>query len=150
MQRGSLLPWIVAFKAFKAATLTMLGTALLATRGSDPVDLLTRAALAVHLPLTSQLFSRAVEVGWKLTVQKQTALGLTAFGYAMLMGSEGVAIWLRKPWARWFTIVATSSLVPFEIYEIVREEHLIRVVVLLANIAIVVYLYRRKELFDAR
>ena len=149
MHRGSLLSWIVAFKALKAATLTALGTVLLATRRDDPVDLLTRAALAVHLPLTSHLFSRAVEVAWNLTVQKQMALGVTAFGYAVLMGSEGVALWLRKPWARWFTIVATSSLVPLEIYEIVREVHLIRILVLLANIAIVVYLFRRKELFDA-
>jgi len=54
----------------------------------------------------------------------------------------------RKPWARWFTIIATSSLIPIEVYEIVRELHPIRVFVLLANVAIVIYLVRRKELFE--
>ena len=64
------------------------------------------------------------------------------------MGSEGVSLYLRKPWARWFTIIATSSLIPVELYEVAREIHPIRVLVLLANLAIVVCLFRRKDLFD--
>lgn len=145
----SLLVWIVAFKAFKTVTLVTVGVALLATRHDDPVDLLTRAALAVHLPLSSEIFDRGVRFALNLSVRKQIGLAITAFGYAVLMGSEGVALYLRKPWARWFTIGATSSLLPIEIFEIVREVHPVRVLVLLANIAIVVYLFRRKELFDA-
>ena len=66
------------------------------------------------------------------------------------MGAEGVALYLRKPWARWFTIGATSSLVPIELYEIIREIHPIRVLVLLVNIAIVIYLFVRKEMFAER
>ena len=54
----------------------------------------------------------------------------------------------RKPWARWFTIGATTSLIPIEIYEIVREVHLVRVLLLVANVAIVLYLVRRRELFE--
>ena len=83
-----------------------------------------------------------------LTVTKETALAITAFGYAVLMGTEGVGLYLRKPWSRWFTIGATSSLIPIEIYEIVRELHVVRVLVLVVNVAIVVYLVRRRELFE--
>jgi uncharacterized membrane protein (DUF2068 family) len=147
--RGSALAWIVAFKAFKAVTLLALGITLLATRHDDPVGLLTRLALAVHLPLSSRLFDRALSLALNLTVARQIALAVTAFGYAVLMGSEGLALYLRKPWARWFTIGATSSLLPIEAYEIVQHVHLLRVLVLLANVAIVVYLFRRRELFDA-
>jgi uncharacterized membrane protein (DUF2068 family) len=146
--RPPLLAWIIAFKAFKSITLLALGIALLATRHDDPIDLLTRAALAIHLPLTSSLFDRALRFALNLSVGKQIALAITAFGYAVLMGSEGVALYLRKPWARWFTIGATSSLLPIELYEIVRELHPVRVLVLLANLAIVAYLYERKELFE--
>lgn len=87
-------------------------------------------------------------MGARLTITRQTALAITALGYAALMGIEGVALYQRKPWARWFTIIATSSLIPIEVYEIVRELHPIRVFVLLANIAIVIYLMRRKDLFE--
>ena len=41
-----------------------------------------------------------------------------------------------------------TSLIPIEIYEIVREVHLVRVLVLVANVAIVLYLVRRRELFE--
>jgi uncharacterized membrane protein (DUF2068 family) len=147
-QSNSVLLWIVAFKAFKSVTLTALGVVLLNTRHTDRADLLTRLALAVHLPVSSELFSRAVTFASTLTVGKVTALAVTAFGYAILMGTEGVGLYYRKPWARWFTIIATSSLIPIEVYEIVREPGLLRIAVLLANVAIVVYLYRRKEVFE--
>jgi uncharacterized membrane protein (DUF2068 family) len=142
------VPWIVAFKALKALTLIVLGIMLLAARHRDPVDVLVRTALAIHLPLSSRLFDRALMLVMNLTVRRETALGITAFGYSALMSAEGVGLYLRKPWARWFTVGATSSLIPIEVYEIVREVHLVRVMILIANIAIVVYLVRRRELFE--
>jgi uncharacterized membrane protein (DUF2068 family) len=148
MKPRSLLAWIIAFKAFKAITLTALGVSLLVTRHADPVDVLMRLAVTIHLPLTSRVFQRLLLLVGNLTITKKTALSLTAFGYAALMGTEGVALYLRKPWARWFTIIATSSLIPLEVYEIIRELHPIRVLILIANAAIVVYLWRRKEAFD--
>ena len=93
------------------------------------------------------MFARALVFANNLTTTKQTALALTAFGYAALMGTEGVALYLRKPWARWLTIVATSSLIPIEAYEIAREVHPLRVLILIVNVAIVVYLWNHEELF---
>lgn len=147
-QTHSVVLWIVAFKAFKSVTLAALGAVLLATRHADPADLLIRIGLTVHLPLSSELFRRAVMFASSLTVGRVTALALTAFGYAILMGTEGAGLYYRKRWARWFTIIATSSLIPIEVYEIVREPRLLRIAVLLANVAIVIYLYGRKEVFE--
>ena len=69
---------------------------------------------------------------------------MTAFGYTVLMGSEGIALYLRKPWARWFTIIATSSLIPVEVYRNRSEvRRLPRALVLVVNVAIVAYLWRQ-------
>jgi uncharacterized membrane protein (DUF2068 family) len=46
-------------------------------------------------------------------------------------------------WAEWLTIIITSSLIPFEIYEICRHPTAIKVAVLLINVAIVAYLLYR-------
>jgi uncharacterized membrane protein (DUF2068 family) len=148
MQERSVLAWIIAFKAFKAIALTLLGVILVTTRHDDPADLMTRLAMTIHLPLSSTLFDRALNFALSLPVRKQIALGITAFGYAALMGSEGTALYLRKPWARWFTIAATGSLLPIEVYEVVREVHPIRVLVLAVNIGIVIYLWTGNELFE--
>jgi uncharacterized membrane protein (DUF2068 family) len=45
-----------------------------------------------------------------------------------------------KGWAEWLTVIITSSLVPFEIYEIVRHPTWVRIMVLAINLAIVGYL----------
>ena len=145
---ASLLPWIVAFKAFKATLLTALGVTVLSAIHRDPVDLVVRIAQAVHLPVTSRLFDRAVTLALRATPKNEVAVAATAFGYAFVLGMEGVGLYRRRSWARWFTIGATSSLIPFEVYEIVREPRLLRVLVLLLNTVVVVYLWRRKEAFE--
>ena len=147
-RRPSLLPWIIAFKIFKALALTLAGVTLLATRHQDPADVVIRAALAVHLPLSSELFARAFRFATSLSLGKQIALGITAFAYAALMSAEGIALYLRKPWARWFTIGATISLIPIELYEIFRDATPVRILVLLLNIAVVVYLWLRKDILE--
>jgi uncharacterized membrane protein (DUF2068 family) len=147
-RRSSVLTWIIAFKAVKTIALTAAGVALLTVRHVDLADVLLRLALDVHLPLTSRLLNRLLLAASDLTVSRETALAITAFAYAILMGSEGVSLYLRKPWARWFTIIASSSLIPLELYEIARAIRPLRVLVLLANLAIVVYLFRRKDAFD--
>jgi len=147
-RRATLLPWVIAFKAFKAIALTALGIALFVTRRTDPLDVLVRMALAFHLPMTSALFVYAYRLATRLSISHQTALALTAFAYAGLMGTEGLALYLRRPWARWFTIVATSSLIPLEAYEVVREPRPLRVLILSANAAVVGYLWKRKEVFE--
>ena len=145
-----LLGWIIAFKAFKAVALTALGIVLITTRHSDLLDLLVRLAMAVHLPLSSHVLDWLLRVASGLTITKRTALGITAFGYAVLMASEGVALHLRRPWAFWFTIIATCTLIPVEVYEIVRKPDALRILVLVVNVGIVFYLWQQGDLAAAR
>jgi uncharacterized membrane protein (DUF2068 family) len=147
MHRDTLLKWIIAFKALKTASLAALGVTLLVTRHRDPADLIVRAGLTLHLPVTSHVMQRALALAANLTIHRREALAVTAFGYAALLGTEGVGLHYRKPWARWLTIIATASLIPLEIYECIRELHLVRVLVLIVNILVLIYLARRKEIF---
>jgi uncharacterized membrane protein (DUF2068 family) len=146
--RPAFLTWIIAFKAVKATALTAAGLALLTVRHADPVGVVLRLAFDLHLPLTSRLLHRLLMLVDDLDVRRDTVLAITAFGYAILMGGEGLSLYLRKPWARWFTIIATSSLIPLELYEIARAVRPIRVLILLANLAVVIYLYRRQDAFE--
>ena len=148
--RASLLPWIVAFKALKTALLSAAGVAVLFSIHTDPVDVVVRIAQILHLPLTSRIVERAISAAFRATPRKEVALALTAFGYAILMGTEGVGLYFRMKWARWLTVIATSSLVPLELYEVFREPRPGRVLILVLNVAIVVYLVKRKEIFEER
>jgi uncharacterized membrane protein (DUF2068 family) len=66
--------------------------------------------------------------------------------YTALLLTEGIGLWLRKAWAEWLTVIATASLIPFELLEFIHGKHGRRLAVAAAfvvNVTIVVYLYRQ-------
>jgi len=62
------------------------------------------------------------------------------FFYSALLLTEGTGLLLGKRWAEYFTIFATSSFIPLEVYELARRASPARFVVLLINVVVVVYL----------
>jgi uncharacterized membrane protein (DUF2068 family) len=67
-------------------------------------------------------------------------LSFGTFFYAAVLLTEGVGLALGKRWAEYFTIFVTSSFIPLEVYEIFRHATVMKVVVLLINVAVVWYL----------
>jgi uncharacterized membrane protein (DUF2068 family) len=81
------------------------------------------------------------------TYQHTTVLALGAIAYALLEGTEGVGLAMRRRWAEYLTVIATGALIPFEAYEVASRPTLFRVGALLLNLAVVGYLAYRKRLF---
>jgi uncharacterized membrane protein (DUF2068 family) len=69
-------------------------------------------------------------------------LSLGTFFYSALFLCEGTGLALAKRWAEYLTIVTTASLMPLEMYEIYVRTTWPRLVVLVVNIVVVVYLVR--------
>jgi uncharacterized membrane protein (DUF2068 family) len=76
-----------------------------------------------------------------------TVLAIGAIAYALLEGTEGVGLAMRRRWAEYLTVLATSALIPFEAFEVVQHATPFRVGALLLNLAVVGYLAYRKRLF---
>ena len=66
--------------------------------------------------------------------------GLVSLGYAGMLLAEGIGLWLEFTWAAYLTVVSTSLLLPFELYEVIERVSMLRVGVLLLNLIIVFYL----------
>ena len=69
--------------------------------------------------------------------------GLVSLGYAGMLLVEGIGLWLEFTWAAYLTVVSTSLLLPFELYEVFEQGSILRVGVLLLNLIIVLYLISR-------
>jgi uncharacterized membrane protein (DUF2068 family) len=82
--------------------------------------------------------------------QRLIQLGLAVSAYAALEASEMVGLWLAKRWAEYLTFVATTLLVPLEVYELTEGVSAFKVVTLVINVAIVMYLLLAKRLFGLR
>jgi uncharacterized membrane protein (DUF2068 family) len=76
-----------------------------------------------------------------------TALAIGAIAYAILEGTEGVGLAMRRRWAEYLTVIATGILIPYEAYEVIHRPTLFKVGALLLNVAVVGYLAYRKRLF---
>jgi uncharacterized membrane protein (DUF2068 family) len=48
-------------------------------------------------------------------------LRIVAVGYGVLELVEGTGLWLDQLWAEYLTVIATSLLLPFELYELVHR-----------------------------
>jgi uncharacterized membrane protein (DUF2068 family) len=70
-----------------------------------------------------------------------TALALALDG--VLSGVESWALHTRRWWAEWLVVIASGSLLPYELFELVRHVRAGRALVLVVNAVIVVYLARR-------
>jgi uncharacterized membrane protein (DUF2068 family) len=74
-------------------------------------------------------------------------VAIAAIAYAVLEGTEGVGLAMRRRWAEYLTVIATGLLIPYELYEVIRHVTLFKVGALLLNLAVVGYLAYRKRLF---
>jgi uncharacterized membrane protein (DUF2068 family) len=77
-------------------------------------------------------------------------LGLLVTAYAALEATEMVGLWLAKRWAEYLTLLATTLLIPFEVYELTLKVSAFKVITLVINVAIVIYLLLAKRLFGLR
>ena len=68
----------------------------------------------------------------------------------MLEAVEGLGLWWQKRWAEYLTFVATTLLLPLEVYELAARVSVFKVTALIVNIAVVVYLLFAKRLFGLR
>jgi uncharacterized membrane protein (DUF2068 family) len=133
---------IAIYKAIKTVCLIFIALFAFGLRRAENFDHLVR--VLEHLPLQdiSDMRWRLVELLQQMGPSKFIAVGIVALAYAAIFATEGTGLWLRKHWAEWFTVVATGSLVPVEVYEVFHKFNGLKLIALIGNVAIVVYLVR--------
>jgi uncharacterized membrane protein (DUF2068 family) len=78
------------------------------------------------------------------------AVAAIAAAYAVLEGVEAVGLWYQKRWAEYLTFIATVLFLPYEVYELTRTISPFKVLALVINLAIALYLILAKRLFGVR
>ena len=131
---------IAAFKLFKGLVLFAVGIGALKLLKNGAAAEVYRWANAFRVDPNNQYLQRLLLRFSILDDKKLKELSVGTFFYSALFLTEGLGLLLRKHWAEYFTIIATASFIPLEVYELIRRASLARGVVLLLNIAVVVYL----------
>jgi uncharacterized membrane protein (DUF2068 family) len=137
------LRWIGAYKLLKAV-LSLLGALMiLRLMHRNLPDIALRWMARLHIEPHSAL---GMVILHRILMVKRRSLGVVAgllFAYIPLAIAEGIGLILRKVWAEWLTVVTTAAMIPLEIYEVARRPSWLRVLILVVNIAVLLYLVVR-------
>jgi uncharacterized membrane protein (DUF2068 family) len=136
--RGLLV--IAAFKLLKGLALLAVGIGAHTLINRDLVAILEHWVNVFRVDPNNHYLHAMLERCTDLSPQRLRELSFGTFFYAALLLTEGVGLAMGKRWAEYFTIIATSSFIPLEIYEIFHHPNVTKVVVLLINVAVVWYL----------
>jgi len=135
---------IAAFKFIEAATLIVVGLGAFGLMNAGVADAaqewLERLALGNGHRIAVTAAARALPFLAAATPRHFGALGTGAFLYALVFLVEGVGLWRGKRWAEYLTIGVTTSLLPLEVAAVYHRITVVRVVTLVVNVTVVVYL----------
>jgi uncharacterized membrane protein (DUF2068 family) len=145
VQRERGLVLIIAYKLAKGGIWLVLAPVILVLMRMGLGDRLV--GFAEHLRHHSRAWSLELA---EVVVRAASRRGLLTIVVALVADGamsllEGWALWHGHWWGPWLVVVATGSLLPFEVVAIVRKVHPIRVILLFVNLAIVVYLARKAQ-----
>jgi uncharacterized membrane protein (DUF2068 family) len=144
-----LIRLIGLFKLLKGILLVAVGVGAFKMIHSDVTDIATQWVIKLGLDPAGRHVGRLLVETANLTPNRIRDVGVGSFVYAALFLTEGTGLLMAKRWAEWFSVIITSSLVPFEIYEIYHRFTTLKVFALLVNLAVVVYLVYRIRIGDA-
>jgi uncharacterized membrane protein (DUF2068 family) len=138
--RGLLL--IAGFKLLKACVLLAVGIGALNLLHKDVAALIEHWIGVFQVDPHNHFIHLLLEKLSILDDRRLRELSVGTFIYSGLFFTEGIGLAFRKRWAEYFTIITTSSLLPIEIYELIRHASIGKGFALLINLAVVVYLVR--------
>jgi uncharacterized membrane protein (DUF2068 family) len=134
---------IIGYKLVKGGVWLVLALVILVfMRLGLEDDLL---GLAEHLRHHAHVWSLMLA---RLVVSAASRRGLWTIVVALIADGcvslvEGWSLLHGRWWGPWLVVVATGTLLPLEVWSIVRHPHVVRAAVLVANAAIVFYLARK-------
>ena len=135
-----ILRLIAAERVLRGTLLVGAGVYLFSHLGSDFGRVADRVMRAVELDPRTHFLHRIVDYLHNLHAHELKIAAALAIGYGVLELVEGVGLWLDQIWAEYLVIVATSLLIRFELYELVRHPSPWKAAGILVNVLIVLYL----------
>ena len=124
----------------KAALLIALGIGAIKLLHRDLAETLNDCIDLLRVDPDNRIIHWILNKLLAISPNQLKAASVGTFIYAAVLLTEGIGLLLRKRWAEYLTIVATSGLIPVELYEIARHVTVSRIGVLAVNLAIVAYL----------
>jgi uncharacterized membrane protein (DUF2068 family) len=144
---------IILERAIRGTLVFVLGLALL-TNSRNVVSLVRQWVAELDVNPERRLIPRILitvlrPIG-QFSSRTVLLIGVGALLFGALELTEAIGLARRRRWAEYLTVIAGCFGIPLEVGEVLNRQTLLRVGILLANVAIVIYLAWQKHLFGLR
>jgi uncharacterized membrane protein (DUF2068 family) len=139
-RRDKLITLIGVLKLAKAVVLVAAAVSVLASLHDGVRSWLRELAAGSGREVVTSSIASLTSYG----PHRIEAISFGLFAYAAMFTVEGVGLITGKLWAEWLTLIITASFVPIELYEVLEKVSTVKVVVLIVNILIGIYLIARR------
>ena len=149
---AGLLRAIGVFKLLKGVLLIAVAISVFKLVHKDLAAEIIDFSRKLHIAPGNQIVQRLIDRVLTVTQRQLVVLGIVLLAYSMMFLIEGTGLLLLKPWAEWMTVITTSGLVPFEVYEMIRKVSWLKATALFVNVVIAVYLalHVRNEMIEKK
>ena len=133
---------IAAFKLAQALLFVAAGVSVLRLMHHDLPDLVLSWARHMHFSPESHFVDFILDRVQIVDDRLLRRFGVGLFAYATLGTVEGIGLYLEKAWAEYMTLGITASFLPWEIFEVFRRITSVRLVLLVVNVLVFLYLLK--------
>src|SRR4051794_37530116 len=136
--KGLLL--IASLKLLKGLSLLFIGLGALHLLHKDVEAIASYWFDVLRIDSDSRFFGRIVAKLMAVDDRQLREISAVTLFYSTILLTEGIGLFLGLRWAEFLTIIATASFLPIELFEVIAHFSIGRVMLLLVNIAVVLYL----------
>ena len=140
-RRRAALRAVASLELAKGLVVLLLGFGAVSLVHKDAWDAAEAVLRFLHVNPDHHHYAQVfLNLADNLTDKKLWALAAGAAAYSVVRFVEAYGLWLERTWAEWFALLSGAMYLPWETYSLIRHPHLIKWVILLANVAIVLYM----------
>jgi len=131
---------VASVEFFKGLVVLLAGFGVLSLVHRDAWDVAESFLEWLHISPDAHYAQVFLNLADQVTDTKLWLVAIGALGYSSLRFAEAYGLWKERAWAEWLALVSGAIYLPFEIYELARRPDWIRLVILLVNLAVVLYM----------
>jgi len=131
---------VAVFEAAKGLLVLALGLGLLRFLHKNLQDIAEQIMRFLHASPGGHISSLFITAASHASDKSLWALAGTAMVYSLVRFAEAYGLWHDREWAEWFALLSGALYLPWEMYSLIRHPALLKWVILLANVAVVLYM----------
>jgi uncharacterized membrane protein (DUF2068 family) len=131
---------VAVFEAAKGLLVLALGLGFLRFLHKNLQDIAEQIIRFLHASPGGHISNLFITAASHASDKSLWAFAGAAMIYSLVRFAEAYGLWHDREWAEWFALLSGALYLPWEMYSLIRHPVPIKWVILLANVAVVLYM----------